>query len=732
MRPDHRVLQQRLGADMRNHGFPWSVQVRTAGFRATRDLESIRVRMGAALCGALLSLPSALFAQAQSTDSGAPDATAEGLTIQEVVVTARKRDERLEDVPASIAVFDSQAIEDANIRTIDDLRALAPNVNINSRADQSPDVTLRGVGSFGVVQGVGFYVNDVQQFEGQVVRFEDIERIEVLRGPQGTLYGGSNIGGAIKYITAKPTDEFEGQVSIEAGNRLRHSVTAVASGPLSDNLGARLTLFDDDTDGFVNNTVLGETVGDLRARGGRLTLAYDPGDTSAVLYLYASREDRNDFNPLYHAVDDRTYLKTIDYDNQPPVYMDRNIYSGTLQIMHAFENVQLTSLSSVFRSKRDLRADLDFGPVPINYVDVEQEKNVLSQELRLSSVNAENFSWLVGAFAQYRREPEDTLFHVVPAGLAFPTSNRARYYQYALFANGNYTLGRWTLEAGARVEYDENSLRDVGADVEVTQDGTEVLPRASATYQFHDDLRGYASVTRGFTPGSVVNERRVVAYDAEKTMNYELGLKGSMLDDRVRYDIAAFYIDYTDRLFQINEVVPFVGFVATTTNIGSSINYGFEFSATARLTRDLTLMLGLGVTEAEWEDAVILEPNTGDPNFNLDGMAAPFTPEYQATLSVDWARPVSAGLLLGLRVDSAFIGQQWWDLGNFRQQRAYQLVNVGARLETERWEIRAGLTNALDEEFHTAYYTGPEVGAPFDIASRGQPRAWTVKLTGRF
>lgn len=686
------------------------------------------------ICGAVLCAAVPAFAQtAVDERASTADVSDDGLTIQEVVVTARKRDERLQDVPASIAVMDSQTIEAANIRTIDDLRVLAPNVNINSRADQSPDVTLRGVGSFGVVQGVGFYVNDVQQFEGQVVRFEDIERIEVLRGPQGTLYGGSNIGGAIKYVTSKPTNEFEGQVSISGGDRLNHGVTAVMSGPIvEDKLTARLTLFEDDSDGFVYNTTIGHTSGDLKVRGGRLTLAYDPGDTSAILYLYGSREDRNDFNPLYHAVDDHTYLKTIDYDNRPPVYMDRNVYSGTLQIQHTFESMQLTSLSSVFRSKRDLRADLDFGPMPINYVDVNQEKNVYSQELRLSSVGSGNFSWLLGAFGQYRREPEQTLFHIVPAGLAFPTSNRAHYEQYSVFANANYSVGRWILEAGARVEYDDNSLRDVGADVEVAQDGTEVLPRASVTYLFTDDLRGYASITRGFTPGSVVNERRVVAYDPEKTLNYELGLKGAAWNDRLRYELAAFYIDYTDRLFQINQVVPFVGFVATTTNIGSSRNYGFELSTTARLTRDLTLSVGLGMTEAEWEDAVILEPNTGDPNFDLHGMTAPFTPKYQASVSLDWSRELWADFLVGLRVDSAYIGEQWWDLGNLRRQRAYQLVNVGARVEAGRWEISANLTNATDEGFHTAYYTGSEVGAPFDIAGRGQPRTWVVRLTGRF
>src|SRR6266404_6660642 len=196
------------------------------------------------LFGALMSAGSSTLvastarAQAAATVSETNAANEEtGLT--EIVVTARKRVETMQSIPESIAAFGAQEISDAHITKIDDLGNLVSNLNITTRADNTPDVVLRGIGSFGVVSGVGFYANDVQLFDGQSVRADDIERIEVLKGPQGTLYGGSNIGGAIKYITKLPTDDFHAGASVELGNYSTQTYSAFVSGPLVSGLDAR-------------------------------------------------------------------------------------------------------------------------------------------------------------------------------------------------------------------------------------------------------------------------------------------------------------------------------------------------------------------------------------------------------------------------------------------------------------------------------------------------------------
>jgi iron complex outermembrane receptor protein len=217
---------------------------------------------------------------AQATASHSEDA------LEEIIVTARKRSEVIQNIPESIQAFGEQELVDAHFTKLDDLGGLVSNLNITTRADNNPDVVMRGVGSFGVVQGVGFYANDVQLFDGQTVRPEDLERIEVLKGPQGTLYGGNNIGGAIKYITKLPTDTFEGQAAVEAGNYDTQTYSAVVSGPLvSGTLDGRISAFYTRSNGFIYNTVLNENANEGGERGARVTLLYKADTTTATLYL---------------------------------------------------------------------------------------------------------------------------------------------------------------------------------------------------------------------------------------------------------------------------------------------------------------------------------------------------------------------------------------------------------------------------------------------------------------
>jgi len=159
----------------------------------------ITLAMGAA---AIFSATASFAAEAKDVSSAG---NSEVDALEELVVTARKRSENLRDIPASITAISAATIAEAHVTQLDDLNSLVTNLNIDEAHDNTPDVTLRGVGAFGVVQGVGFYANDVQLFEGQIARPIDIERIEVLKGPQGTLFGGANVGGAIKYVTKDPT-----------------------------------------------------------------------------------------------------------------------------------------------------------------------------------------------------------------------------------------------------------------------------------------------------------------------------------------------------------------------------------------------------------------------------------------------------------------------------------------------------------------------------------------------
>src|SRR5882672_11138916 len=230
----------------------------------------VRVRVGLAMLAlGTTGVFSATVTWAADDQAAASAGDTGGNNIDEIVVTARKRSENLRDIPASITAISAATLEDAHVTQLDDLNALVTNLNVVEAHDNTPDVTLRGVGAFGVVQGVGFYANDVQLFEGQIARPIDIERIEVLKGPQGTLFGGANVGGAIKYVTKDPTRTWENEATVEFGSYSTRNYQAVFSGPLDDKIGVRASVYYDHHDGNIYDTVNKFDYGAATDRGAR-------------------------------------------------------------------------------------------------------------------------------------------------------------------------------------------------------------------------------------------------------------------------------------------------------------------------------------------------------------------------------------------------------------------------------------------------------------------------------
>src|SRR5258708_4767875 len=292
--------------------------------------------------------------------------TSENPEITTIIVTARKQTETIQTIPESITAIDASTITGAHLTTLDDFNSLVTNLNITQRADNTPDVVMRGVGTFGVVQGVGFYVNDVQQFEGQSVRPIDIERIEVLIGPQGTLFGGSNVGGAIKYVTKLPTDTLTGEGSIEYGRYNQQTVDGVVSGPIVPaRLLARLSQFNDRSDGYQPDQTMGKTLPDSNETGGRLTVQYLGDETKITFYLSGDHIGTENMNLYYTPPNDHTYslIYKGGVDGTTPSYR-RNLYAPTLAIRHDFENFTFNSISSYFHSSITSIANFDKGAFP--------------------------------------------------------------------------------------------------------------------------------------------------------------------------------------------------------------------------------------------------------------------------------------------------------------------------------------------------------------------------------
>jgi iron complex outermembrane receptor protein len=688
-------------------------------------------------------------AQAQAVTASETNEGNEETGLGEIVVTARKRVESMQSIPESIEAFGAQEITEAHIIKIDDLGNLVSNLNITTRADNTPDVVLRGIGSFGVVSGVGFYANDVQLFDGQSVRTEDIERIEVLKGPQGTLYGGSNIGGAIKYITKLPTDDFHAGATVEFGNYSTQTYSGYVSGPLVPGLlDARASFFDSHTDGYIYDTALNRRVDGGTERGGRLTFLYKTDETTATLYLnYNWNRAGSGANLYYRPATPTDYSLNI-ADGTLPQYL-RGLYSATLKIdQHLGDRVNLTSISSYFHSYADVTVDVDKGPLPFLTAHQAFKNDVGSQEVRLANTGDGAFKWLVGVFAQ-ANEPSVFTNTVAftgdpsnPANFADPTQYGVqntdviqRHREYAAFGNVSYDWAKWTFETGVRADYDNSSLKDPIYGIANQQHGTQVLPKFSASYHFDKDVMGYGSISRGFQPGDLVEEFDANGnpfagkYRAETTWNYELGLKSTFFD-RLRFNAAVFYIDYRDRLFQ-TVALQANQFVQITKNIGASRNYGGEFDFSARITQDLLFTTSFGVTKAIWGNVPYYDLDLNQPT-NLSGRTAPYAPDYQGSVSLDWSHHLTENLTVGARADTTLVGHQYWDPTDHFQQPAHQLVNLGVRLEGAQWSIAGHVSNVFNKLYNTEFVSAAEVQAPFNVAGIGRPRLWTVTLSYRW
>jgi iron complex outermembrane receptor protein len=697
--------------------------------------------------GASALAPSAARAQAVSTSQEV--AATEEIGLTEIIVTARKRVETMQSIPESIAAFGAQEISDAHIVKMDDLGNLVSNLNITTRADNTPDVVLRGIGSFGVVSGVGFYANDVQLFDGQSVRTDDIERIEVLKGPQGTLYGGSNIGGAIKYITKLPTDEFHAGANVEFGNYSSQAYSAFVSGALIPGLlDARASFFDTHTDGYLYDPVLNRTVDGGSERGGRLTFLYKTDATTAALYLNYNWNHGGSGANLYYRPETPTDYSLQIADGTQPEYL-RGLYSATLKIdQQLADHLSLTSISSFFHSYSDVTVDVDKGPLPFLTAHQAFAHDVGSQELRLANTGDSALKWLIGVFAQ-ANDPSVFTNTIAftgdppsPENLADPTQYGVqntdviqRHREYAIFGNISYDWAKWTFETGLRADYNNSSLTDPIYNIANEQHGTEVLPKFSASYHFDKDIMGYGSVSRGFQPGDLVEEFDAAGnayackYKPETTWNYELGLKSTFFD-RLRFNAAVFYIDYRDRLFQ---TVAFEAnnFIQLTKNIGASRSYGGEFDVSARLTQDLYFTTSFGVTKAIWGNVPYFDLDLNQAT-NLSGRTAPYAPDYQGSVSLDWSHHLTDYLTLGARADATLVGHQYWDPTDHFQQPAHQLVNLGIRLEGGQWSIGAHVANVFNKLYNTEYISAAEVQAPFNVAGIGRPRLWTVNFGYRW
>ena len=729
--------------------------------RASQASRSLMLAMAAAAGGlATFSAAGDLHAQ-ETTLQDQPEI----LELDGIVVTARRRPERLQDVPLSVDVITNLELEES--RSLDGFSALRelPGVSFGAVGDRS--------NSFLVIRGVGPLVNPLSPDDSSVLTFVngaplsvassqlgylDLERVEVLKGPQTTLFGRNTTGGAVNLVPVEPGPDYEGYFLGEYGTDDFHRVEAAATLPLIDDLlSTRFAVRRSGVDGFVTN-LAGPDLGGEESWLGRASALLTPGDRFRLLVsaggeiadnepaLGILRTDEDD--------DNTTAAQSLGYE-------DIGTWNVNAEASYEFDSFIVTSLTSYLDV--DIETSwtlLDFligealtdGALPpeafsdqsTNFSRLRRDETRFSQELRLSSVADAEIGWTAGA-VYYR----DTAFNVRESNnfLFGPAVSGTDRYDLtttgqAVFGEISYPIIEpLTVSIGARGTWEEKDF--IG---EYEEDGTavgQVVPffreESSETYDFWtgnialsyewtDTLTTYARVARGFKSGGFgvfsflapFGQARE-PYESSTILSYELGGRGSFFGRRLDIDGAIFLNDVDSE--QVSAFDP-ITFTNQNLNV-DTLTAGFELESSFRLNDTWTLGGNLAFTHSELRN-VTPEFAAAQPG-SEDGNAVPNTPEWSAGASIAFdafgsdlgMETIMADSLITGRLDYSYIGERFWDPGNFGRMPPVHLVSARLGVDLGFGEAYLFGDNILDDEFLTS-------NVPFNATPTSAPTVFAV------
>lgn len=707
------------------------------------------------LASALLSAPAGVLLTSRSV-------MAQGDSLlEELIVTARKREENVLEIPESLTTFTGDVVESANINGLEDIGLLVPNLWMSRRLDGFPNVSLRGLGAFGNTQGVGFYLDDVQLFGDASSRFGDFERIEVLKGPQGILYGGANIGGAVKFVTQRPDPEaFSGRVKARAGEDDYYDGEIQLNVPLGNDWALRLFGFamTDDSyfrnpnsprlNGGVNNN--DPDVGKTEKYGVRAALA---GNITEQLSVYATVRYNELDGPnntwVRELSAELTHHNIVDTSFNPR--HERETVGVTLELTHDFNGFAVSSVTSYTDTESERQTDLDISQEFVLDLYRPWPVEVWTQELRVTSTGDSPLQWQAGAYyLDYERNyeadllipygfcffldpscnpnpddplpfpgidedpPEDT---VVLAGL-FEHSDRSRE-QIAGYASLSYRMSNVEIAGGVRVDNWESERTNYSADLAPLatplygqQEETEVLGRGAVSMFFDEDRSMvYGTVSQGFEPGdfNCCAQDFVAGYEKEKATQYEIGYKGRLMEERLVLTLAGFFIDYKKRQFELQRTDPVTNtIIENITNVGDSEAWGLEGDLVLSMHENWTLSAGFGYVDAEWDGGTLFSSGAGNI-IDLSGRTPPNTVDWSATAALDYDQQLNSDMRLFGRLQLRYKGEastnaQFFDTPGddfpIWKNPDFTVVDLGAGVEWNNWEFGIHVENLFDEDYY--------------------------------
>ena len=670
----------------------------------------------------------------------------------EVVVTANKREEDILKVATSITSLSSKKVEDTRTWGLKDLTALVPNYSYQELGVASQQLqSIRGIQAFSENPAVSTYIDDVNNLDilANGFAFTDIERIEVLRGPQGTLFGRNAMGGVVNIITKKPSNKSSGFLEAGAGNQGLQRYSGGFKTPLvKDKLFIGITGLFQTKDGYLKNdttgtgatdgSVNGKLIGGEKNLYGNLYLKYVPSSHFSLTLNIKGQSDWSNntgfmisqpSDAIAFANPDKVYLRRIG-EHQ------RNITNNSLVAKYFGSNFTFTSITA-YQNIRLGYKDVDFPGYYHTFYDKKvgellPPQEVYIQEFRISSVGAKKIQYTAGlyGFSQKGFEPTTNLvyelssgeaaYYGLPAGSYIIYRNRSKNYGLAGFGELSYSFTeKIKATVGLRYDYEKKQstfngfgdaafaggvITNFAKDTTAKGNYSSLSPKLSLSYSINEKSNVYITYNRGFRSGGI-NVQRFPAssgvkqtFDPEYSDNFEAGYKTSVANNKVSISASAFLIEWKDMQLY-NLVAPFT---YARENVGNAQSMGFEAEISAIPVKGLQLDGSVGFDKTKYKNFALTRVNYGtgvETKTQVGGNSLSNTPSHTIFIGAQYELPISKKLKAVVRGEIRNIGKYYADMQNSLQQPSYTLVNTRVGLSYSNYSIFFWGQNLTNEKY---------------------------------
>lgn len=649
-------------------------------------------------------------------------------TLSEVIITAEKKETKLQKTSIAVSAISSKAIEQRKMTEMTDMVMSVPNlITMTVGAPSLNMMSIRGVLTFSTDPAIGINIDGVPMFDGYAssMQLQDIERVEVLRGPQSTLYGRNALGGVINILTKQPGNTTKGFAEIGFGNYNTQEYRVGISTPLiKDKLFVSVNGFHTGRSGLYTNEYTDKSFDDYKNYGGNFYLKYLVGDKLSL--TLNSKLEKNNLHGTF------PWAMNVDYAFDKPYYVNqdgkniekRTLSTTSLQAKYGLDKWELSSLTS-FSYLNDTYDDYDqdFSTYDIvTYLLPDRPQKTWTQELKIVSRNMGKWDITGGIFGFLENKEATSQYYYGPdAATTYPDApylyssiSEQRGKGFAAYAHISYSItDKLKLTGGLRYDYDEKRLNiyneyekepnpvQTFPERTISTSANATSPKLNLSYLATDDITLYVNYAKGFRPGGVnqygsANSTHLT-YKPEFTDNYEVGIKTEWLDRRLRANFTAFYTDWKEQQQTMMMGESYID------NIGEMTSKGLELEVTALPLKNLEIHYNFGIVSTKYDKLLLLSED-GTSNINYKGNKQIFTPDFSSSLSVTYSGKFSKDVSFFVVPEWKYLGKQYMTYYNDLVQDPFHLININAGIKFKNYELKLWAKNITNSRYISYAY----------------------------